>query len=182
MVRSSLIAVLPLLLAACATSRDDRVAGGESAPAETAYAQSPNPTIKLSTTEGIALAAAATYAVRHYTGSGVALSNAAAAAVAAYLVFDPLAANWTIEERMVNSSTFLLSMRAKSFRTGGDGESGLILRRRAMQLQREHGSCAYRIGDYSEGIESSTPFTHRYAEGVIHLVNALTCDAPKPGG
>jgi hypothetical protein len=63
-------------------------------------------------------------------------------------------------------------MRAKSFRTGGDGESRLILRRRAQQLQRERGFLDYRILDYSEGVESSTPFTHRYAEGVIQMVQA----------
>ena len=67
-------------------------------------------------------------------------------------------------------------MRAKSFRTGGDGESGLILRRRALQLQRERGFAGYRIAEYTEGIESSTPFTHRFAEGIIQLVSVA------PGG
>ncbi|MDS4016203.1 MAG: hypothetical protein RKP46_17880 [Candidatus Accumulibacter sp.] len=182
MVRSLLLVAVSLVSAACASSPEGGVAGSDSPPAETSYSQSPNPTVRPSAAEGIALAAAATYALRHYSGSGVALGNAAAAAIAAYFVFDPLAANWTIEERMLDSSTFLLSMRAKSFRTGGDGESGLILRRRASQLQRERGSCAFRIGDYSEGIESSTPFTHRYAEGVIHLLNKPPCNAAKLGG
>jgi hypothetical protein len=31
----------------------------------------------------------------------------------------------------------------------------------------------FRIVDYSEGIESSTPFTHRYSEGTIQLVRAI---------
>lgn len=177
-----LIILLLLLPAACATLKDDRAASSEFGAPDGSYRQSPNPTVKPTAVEGIALLGAATYAVRQYTGSEAALSNAAAVAIAAYLIFDPLAANWTIEERMVDGATFLLSMRAKSFRTGGDGESGLILRRRALQLQRERGYCAYRIGDYSEGIESSTPFTHRYAEGVIHLVNNQACAAAKPGG
>lgn len=61
-------------------------------------------------------------------------------------------------------------MRAKSFRTGGDGESMQILKRRARQLQYEKGYAGYRILDYSEGIESSTPLTHRVSEGTIQLV------------
>lgn len=176
------IIVLPLLLAACATAKDERAARSEFGTPDSSYRQSPNPTIKPTTVETVALAGATAYAVQQYAGSAAAISNAIGVAIAAYVVFDPLAANWTIEETMVDSTTFLLSMRAKSFRTGGDGESGLILRRRAAQLQRERGYCAYRIGAYSEGIESSTPFSHRYAEGVIHLVNTQACDGAKPSG
>jgi hypothetical protein len=89
-----------------------------------------------------------------------------------YLVYDPLAPNWSLEEKALNSDTYSLSMRAKSFRTGGDGEAMMILKRRALQLQRENGYASYRILDYSEGIESSTPFTHRFSEGTIQLVRA----------
>ena len=89
-----------------------------------------------------------------------------------YLVYDPLAPNWSIEERVLSEDTFILSMRAKSFRTGGDGEPGQILKRRALQLQREKGYVGYRLLDYSEGVESSTPFTRRVSEGTIQLVKA----------
>ncbi|HQC73735.1 MAG TPA: hypothetical protein PLE42_13565 [Candidatus Competibacteraceae bacterium] len=98
--------------------------------------------------------------------------------MAAYVVYDPLAPHWTIEEKILDGESYRLSMRAKSFRVGGDGESGLILRRRALQLQRERGFPAYRLLEYSEGIESSTPFTHRYAEGVIQLVRAEPVKKP----
>ncbi|WP_313952731.1 hypothetical protein [Accumulibacter sp.] len=144
-------------------------------PPERSFTQAPNPTVSLEPAKAVALAGAVGYAVSEYTGAAN-LGMAAAVAIVAYVVYDPLAPNWSIEERIVDRDTYLLSMRAKSFRTGGDGESGLILRRRAQQLQRARGFSAYRILDYSEGIESSTPFTHRYAEGVIQLVHA------DPGG
>lgn len=87
-----------------------------------------------------------------------------------YLFYDPLAPNWEVEEKMLDSHTYHLSMRAKSFRTGGDGEALQILKRRALQLQRERGYSAYRILDYSAGISSNTPFTSRFSEGTIQLV------------
>lgn len=107
--------------------------------------------------------------------TGEKLAVGAAAAALLYVVYDPLAPNWKIEERALNGDTYALSMRARSFRTGGDGESLLILKRRALLLQRERGYTSYRILDYSEGIASTTPFTHRYSEGTIQLVRA---DAP----
>jgi len=87
-----------------------------------------------------------------------------------YIIYDPLAPNWTIKERALTGDTYYLSLRAKSFRTGGDGEAIQIVKRRALQLQRERGYAGYRILDYSEGIESSTPLTHRVSEGTIQLV------------
>lgn len=98
------------------------------------------------------------------------LAFGAAGAGLLYLVYDPLAPNWNIEERALNGDTYYLSLRAKSFRTGGDGEAMRIIQRRALQLQREMGYTGYRLLDYSEGIESSTPLTHRYSEGTIQLV------------
>jgi len=95
-----------------------------------------------------------------------------------YAIYDPLAPNWSIEEKALNEQTYYLSLRAKSFRTGGDGEAMLILKRRALQLQREKGFAGYRILDYSEGIESSTPLTHRFSEGTIQLVRADAVPRP----
>ncbi len=94
-----------------------------------------------------------------------------------YAVYQPFAPNWNIEEAALNGDTFYVRMQAKSFRTGGDGEAMMVLRRRAAQLQRERGYAGYRIVDYSEGIQSSTPFTQRYSEGIVQMVRA---DAVKP--
>ncbi|NJA89142.1 hypothetical protein HCX48_07890 [Rhodocyclus tenuis] len=98
------------------------------------------------------------------------VANAAAVAGIVYVVYDPLAPNWTIREQALDAQNYVLSLRAKSFRIGGDGEAAQIFRRRAQLLQREKAYSGYRILDYAEGIESSTPFTHRTAEGIIQLV------------
>lgn len=99
---------------------------------------------------------------------------AGAVGAAIYFVYDPLAPNWSIEERVVSGDTYDLSLRAKSFRIGGDGEAYQILKRRAAYLQREKGFAGYRILNYSEGIESSTPLTHRVGSGTIQLVRVET--------
>ena len=98
------------------------------------------------------------------------IAVAALAGAVLYKIYDPLAPNWNIEEKSLDVDTYYLSLRAKSFRTGGDGEAIQIVKRRALQLQREKGYAAYRILDYTEGIESSTPLTHRVSKGTIQLV------------
>ena len=105
-----------------------------------------------------------------YSVEQIAVAGAAAAVL--YFVYDPLAPNWSIEEKPLTDDTYYLALRAKSFRTGGDGEAIQIIKRRALQLQREKGYVGYRILDYSEGIESSTPLTRRVSEGTVQLVKA----------
>jgi hypothetical protein len=100
-------------------------------------------------------------------GAGLA---AAVAGALLYFLYDPLAPNWTIQEQALDAETYRLSLRAKHFRVGGDGEALRIVKRRATQLQREKGYGAYRLLDYSEGVESATPFTYRVSEGTIQLV------------
>ena len=105
-----------------------------------------------------------------YSVEQIAVAGAAAAVL--YFVYDPLAPNWSIEEKPLTDDTYYLALRAKSFRVGGDGEAIQIIKRRALQLQREKGYAGYRILDYSEGIESSTPLTRRVSEGTVQLVKA----------
>jgi hypothetical protein len=90
------------------------------------------------------------------------------------VIFDPLAPNWSIKEQALKPDTFHLALRASSYRIGGDGEAIQIVKRRALQLQRENGYAGFRILDYTEGIESSKPLTHRFSEGTIQLVNTPT--------
>jgi hypothetical protein len=56
----------------------------------------------------------------------------------------------------------------------------LVLKRRALQLQHQHGYAGYRILDYSEGIESGTPVAQRYSHGIVQLVRAEPPAAPAP--
>lgn len=95
---------------------------------------------------------------------------AAGAAAILYVVYDPLAPNWRIEEQRLDDDTYAFSLQAKSFRIGGDGEGMQVLKRRAQYLQRERGYAGYRILSYYEGIDSGTPFTKRVGEGTIQLV------------
>ena len=123
------------------------------------------------------LAGAGTIAVFGMPASTIGLPGAVftnSNAALLYVIYDPLAPNWSIKERPLNADTYHLFLRAKSYRTGGDGEAMQIVRRRAQQLQHEKGYGSYRILDYSEGVESSTPLTHRVSEGTIQLVGLLT--------
>jgi hypothetical protein len=160
------------LFAACGTIDWNGQPAPVSQPYDLVFTQAPNPTASLPPAKALALAGSVGYLASQYGGPTQYLYYGAAVVVAAYVIYDPLAPNWTIEETMLEGDTYRLAMRAKSFRIGGDGESGLIFKRRALQLQRQRGFAAYRVLDYSEGIESSTPFTHRYAEGVFQLVSA----------
>lgn len=105
------------------------------------------------------------------------LATAAAVAVAIYVVYDPLAPNWEIEEARLSDNTYRLSMKMKRFHTGGAGESIQLLKRRASQLQQQSGASAYQIVEYSEGIDSQTIGARRMAEGVIRLVRQEHADS-----
>ena len=121
------------------------------------------------------------YALKVSPGIAYTVEQIAVAGVAgglAYLIYDPLAPNWLIEEKRLGAEVFALSLRAKSFRTGGDGEAMQVLKRRALALQQENGYAGYRIVAYSEGIESSTPLTRRVAEGSIRLLATPVANAP----
>lgn len=88
----------------------------------------------------------------------------------AYLIYDPMAPNWEIEETRLSEDTFFMQLRMKRYHTGGGGESMQVLKRRAGQLQRELGFGGYRILDYSEGIDSQSIGARRFGEGTIRLV------------
>ena len=103
-----------------------------------------------------------------YTVEQVVVAGVTGALV--YLVYDPLAPNWRIEERRFGADTYTFSLTAKHFRTGGDGEAMQVLQRRAQALQQENGYAGYRVMAYSEGVESSTPFTQRVAQGSIQFL------------
>lgn len=89
-----------------------------------------------------------------------------------YYVYQPFAPNWRLEEAKLSEDTYYVRMQAKRFRTGGDGEAMMLMKRRASQLQHERGYAGYRVIDYNEGIESSTPIAQRFGEGIFRLVRA----------
>lgn len=122
----------------------------------------PNKTIQLTANTSVSLAS---------------LAAAAAIGAAIYVVYDPLAPNWEIEESQLNEDTYRLSLKMKRFHTGGAGESIQILKRRALQLQYEQGFGAYQILEYTEGIDSQTIGARRVGEGVIRMVQRKEADS-----
>lgn len=119
-------------------------------------------------------------AIQLTAGTSVSLSTVVAAAAlgaVAYIVYDPLAPNWEIEESRLNDTTYRFSMKMKRYHTGGTGESIQILKRRASQLQYEQGFGSYQIMEYSEGIDSQTIGARRVAEGVVRLVSPQQADS-----
>ncbi|MGE5470032.1 MAG: hypothetical protein ACM3X0_04455 [Bacteroidota bacterium] len=105
------------------------------------------------------------------------LATGAAIAGAIYLIYDPLAPNWDIEESRLNDDTYRFSMKMKRYHTGGAGESMQALKRRASQLQYEQGFASYEILEYNEGIDSQTLGARRTAEGTIRLVQRQQADS-----
>ncbi len=87
-------------------------------------------------------------------------------------LFNPLASSWLDSERRVDASTFELSLRAKHFRKGGDGEVIQVIRQRADQLQREAGASGYRLRDFAEGVESSSGWAYRVSRVTVVLVTS----------
>ncbi len=85
----------------------------------------------------------------------------------AYLVIDPLAPNWTIEELSLGADRYAFALRKKRFAHGGDGEAEQVFRRRAVALARERGYRGYDVLEYTTGIESNLPLGQRVAHAVV---------------
>ncbi|MCX7172480.1 MAG: hypothetical protein NT159_00780 [Proteobacteria bacterium] len=88
---------------------------------------------------------------------------------AAYLILDPYAPNWDIEEAPLPKNQFHLALKMKRFYSGGAGEARSILHRRAKDLAQYGGFEGYELLEYSESLESSVLGSQRVAQGVIRL-------------
>lgn len=109
--------------------------------------------------------------------SNIKMGVALGIAGAIYLIYDPLAPNWEVEEAKLAEDTYRYSLKMKRFHRGGEGESLQIVKRRATQLQLEQGFSSYEILGYSEGIDSHTIGAQRMAEGIIRLVKPVQADS-----
>ena len=99
------------------------------------------------------------------------LAGYAGASAAAWVVHDPLAPNWHIEEAQLAPDRYLLSLAMKRIAAGGEGEARVVFHRRATRLAAAAGYEGYEVLSYSEGIDSLLP-ARRVGEGVIRLVHA----------
>lgn len=88
---------------------------------------------------------------------------------AAWLILDPLAPNWEIEQASFPDRHYHLSLKMKRIYSGGAGEARVVFHQRAKDLMRQNGFDAYSVVEYTEGLESSMLGSQRVASGVIRL-------------
>lgn len=88
---------------------------------------------------------------------------------AAYLILDPYAPNWEIEEAQLPRNQFHLALKMKRYYSGGGGEARSVFTRRARDLMRQGGYDGYEVLEYNESLESSLLGSQRVAQGVIRL-------------
>jgi len=87
----------------------------------------------------------------------------------AYLILDPLAPNWEIEQASFPDRHYHLSLKMKRLYSGGAGEARVVFHQRAKELMRQNGYDTYAVVEYTEGLESSLLGSQRVAQGVIQL-------------
>lgn len=91
-------------------------------------------------------------------------------AAVAWLILDPLAPNWAIEEARFPGNHVRMNLAMKRYYAGGAGEARVIFHRRAKELMRAGGYAGYEVVEYAEGMESSVLGSQRTAEGVVRFV------------
>ena len=89
---------------------------------------------------------------------------------AAWLILDPLAPNWDIQEARLPENHVHFSMKMKRFYAGGAGEARAIFHRRAQEMMRAGGFGNYEVVEYSEGMVSSVLGSQRTAAGVVRFI------------
>lgn len=95
-------------------------------------------------------------------------------AAAAYMILDPLAPNWDIEEAPLPKNQVHLALKMKRFYAGGAGEARVVFHRRAKELVQYGGYEGYEVLEYSESLESSVLGSQRVAQGVVRLTGGGT--------
>lgn len=88
---------------------------------------------------------------------------------AAYMILDPLAPNWAVEETRLDPDLVHYRMKMKRFYNGGAGEARLILDRRAKIWLQGGKYSSYQIVEYKESLDSSLLGPQRITEAVIRL-------------
>lgn len=91
---------------------------------------------------------------------------------AAWLILDPLAPNWEIQEARFPENHIHFNLTMKRYYAGGAGEARVIFHRRAKELMRAGGFTGYEVVEYAEGMESSMLGSLRKAEGVVRFSKA----------
>ena len=105
---------------------------------------------------------------QYTTTLGALVDKAAAAAILNY-VYQPLEPNWDVADIPLSHDTHRFSLRMKRFVIGGEGEAWQTAKRYAERLQAAKGASGYVFVEFTQGIDSSTPFARRVAEGLVRF-------------
>lgn len=92
----------------------------------------------------------------------------------AYLVLDPFAPNWEIQEARLPENHIHFQLTMKRYYAGGAGEARVLFHRRAKELMRAGGFSGYEVMEFNEGMDSSMFGAQRTAEGVVRLTKAAS--------
>jgi hypothetical protein len=87
----------------------------------------------------------------------------------AYIVLDPYAPNWNIQEARFPENHLHMQLSMKRYYAGGAGEARQVFHRRAKELMRAGGFGSYEVVEYSESMDSSVIGSQRTAEGVVRF-------------
>lgn len=112
-----------------------------------------------------------------YATSVESVVTTAVVAVALNHLYQPLDPNWDLADLPLANDTHRFSLRMKRFVTGGEGEAWQVTRRYAERLQAAKGASGYVVLEFTQGIDSSTPFARRVAEGLVRFTDV----PPEPG-
>lgn len=116
-----------------------------------------------------------------YTTSVSSLANTAAAAIVLNYVYQPLDPNWDLADIPLSHDTHRFALRMKRFTTGGEGEAWQIAKRYAEGLQVAKGASGYVVLEFTQGVDSSTPFARRVAEGLVRFTEVPAEPTRPPG-
>lgn len=112
-----------------------------------------------------------------YSTSVAKIVTAAATAAALNYAYQPLDPNWDLADIALSTDTHRFSLRMKRFIIGGEGEAWSIAKRYAERLQVAKGASGFVIVEFTQGLDSSTPFARRVAEGLVRFSDV----PPEPG-
>ncbi len=145
--RSAALAAVALLASACSATRlEGTHPGGGPLIPETTFQLTPGTSIQLEK-----------------------LVNWGIYAGVAYLILDPWAPNWNVEQASFPDDYVHLSLHMKRYYAGGAGEARSVFHRRAKELARTGGFDGYEVVEYQESLDSSVLGSQRSATGVIRL-------------
>ena len=90
-------------------------------------------------------------------------------AASIFVIVDPLAPNWHIEQYDLGAGRYAITLRKKRFTTGGDGESRQVFRRRVDEIAREQGFTSHQVLEFTEGIESNVLIAQRVTHSIVQF-------------